>query len=388
MAQCSGEANSEQSVFLQYNSISIFAFGAIMIGFTFVPIFLKDVGASNFEIGVVAISYALMSVISSWMFGRASDVLGQRKIFIEVGLAASSLSFLLQIFGNTFMVMLLARGLLGFSIGIFPPALIAYAYEARGRMGKFASFGSLGWGVGALGGSVIAELLNLEAVFVFGSGLFAIAYVITLLWLPDKRTMKSDHAPVSSVIRENLAVYLAMLIRHSSAFAIWTFWPIFLMDIGASLFEVGLIQSANMLVQFVVMQFIGKYLQHVGNHELVVTGLILSFFVFAGFAIFPEFWIVFLLQVVLGTAWSALYVGSLKSVTETSNEHSTAAGLLRSVQGLSAVLGPIAGTILVFVFSSYTSTMFFAAFMTLIALAVFIPLSSSEKSESFSSGVS
>ncbi|MHA2497364.1 MAG: MFS transporter, partial [Candidatus Hodarchaeales archaeon] len=124
----------DQRVFIQYNLISLFSAGAMMAAFTYVPIFLADHNVSDSEIGIITIGYAIMAGISSWLFGRASDLTGRRKIFIQVGLGTSSLSFLLQIFGTSFALMLLARGLFGFSLGMFPPALTAYAYEAKGKM--------------------------------------------------------------------------------------------------------------------------------------------------------------------------------------------------------------------------------------------------------------
>ncbi|MFX0115667.1 MAG: MFS transporter [Candidatus Hodarchaeota archaeon] len=362
-----------QNVFLQYNTVSLLSSGSLMVGITFVPIYLAGFDVSDFEIGLIAIGYAVMAAISSWLFGRASDLTGRRKLFIQIGLGASSLSFFLQLFGTSFAVMFFARGLLGFSVGISPPALTAYAYEAKGRMGKFSSFGALGWGVGSLGGGFLAELFDLEIVFFYGAALFVIAYLVTFFFLPERNNAKKTQGSIGKVIRENMAVYLAMLIRHSAAFSIWVFWPLFLLDIGANLFEVGLIQFTNAFTQFVVMN---SLTDRYDSRKLVITGLVLSSLTFALFATFPEYWIVLLLNVLLGTSWSALYVGALKSVTETSEDRSTAAGLLQSTLSTCAILGPIMGTILVFIFGTYTSPMVFAAIMTIIALVVFIPISS------------
>lgn len=363
----------DQRVFIQYNLISLFSAGAMMAAFTYVPIFLANHSVSDSEIGIITIGYAIMAGISSWLFGRASDLTGRRRTFIRVGLGTSSLSFLLQIFGTSFALMLLARGLFGFSLGIFPPALTAYAYEAKGKMGKFSSFGALGWGVGTLGGGLLADVLNIEVVFLYGSGLFVIAFIIAFLWLPERNHIKETHGSIANVMRENYAVYLVLLIRHSAAFAIWTFWSLFLIEIGAGLFEVGLIQFTNAFVQFIVMN---SLVDRFDSEKLVLFGLILSSVVFALFAAFPTLWIILVLQALLAISWSALYVGTLKSVTETSEDRSTAAGLLQSTQSMCAILGPIMGTILILIFKTYTSTMVFAAIVSAIAVGVFIVLSS------------
>jgi len=76
-------------------------------------------------------------------------------------------------------------------------------------------------------------------------------------------------------------------------------------------------------------------------------------------------------QIVLGFAWSCLYVGSLKCVTETNDEKSTASGLLQSVIAVSGVIGPVIAAILYAIWPSYFPVLFNAFVMSIISFIIF-----------------
>ena len=74
------------------------------------------------------------------------------------------------------------------------------------------------------------------------------------------------------IIKKNLSLYLSVLIRHSGAHMIWTFWPLFLQTLGADLFWVAAIQAINGATQFVFMYTLSSRIGYVSS---VAGGLIL-----------------------------------------------------------------------------------------------------------------
>lgn len=54
--------------------------------------------------------------------------------------------------------LLVSRSLLGFCVGMYPAALLAYAKTADSLMGKFSSWGSLGWALGNGLAGVVAQI--------------------------------------------------------------------------------------------------------------------------------------------------------------------------------------------------------------------------------------
>ena len=163
-----------------------------------------------------------------------------------------------------------------------------------------------------------------------------------------------------------------MLVRHAGAMAIWTFWPLYLIDLGASYVWVGIIQFINPLAQFGFMWFVTD---KVRSTLLFPIGLVLSAVTFVTFVLARNMWELLPAQILLGVSWGCTYVGALRGVTESSKEKATAAGLFNSTTSMSAILGPLFATLIVGMTDDYESTMVFAAVMSVLSLVLYFGLS-------------
>jgi len=122
---------------------------------------------------------------SSYIFGRAADVYDRKRI-IRLGLLVSAVSVFLQALADPSFIapvfsspllLAFARGLVGFSLGMFPPALVAHVYESRRSLGKFSAFGALGLAVGTF----VAGLISFySGVFVYSSVCVFLAFALSL----------------------------------------------------------------------------------------------------------------------------------------------------------------------------------------------------------------
>ena len=345
-----------------------------MASWNYIPIFARELGISDTNIGIIAGLYSTALFFSSYLFGRASDERG-RKIFIVIGLIISVVAFFLQVFANDFISLLLIRILVGFSIGIYPSALVAYVYKAKEKMGKFASFGSLGWVFGSLFAGLVALYFALKGVFILSSLLCLVAFLIALTLTEIKHRPLNIPLFPDGIIKKNISVYTSFLIRHSGAHMIWTFWPLFLLGLGADLFWVGAIQAINSLTQFVVMFLLTD---RINSKKLVWIGILLSGITFFTFTLASNFWEILPTQVLLGISWAFLYGGSLKYLTDRNIEKATVSGILDSVTSLSSIIGPFLATIVIS-FGDYRTTMYVASAMAFIGFVVYQILERSEK---------
>jgi len=340
-------------------------FGPIII----VPKILADeFGASKELIGLIAGGVAAAGFLSSYMFGRATDVYGRRSILL-LGLMLSGLATLLQIAslvwgGLEFFATV--RILIGFCAGIFPAALLAYAYDTRaGRMGRFSAYGSAGWGFGNLGvglfGVMYEEAYLLCAAILFVS--FAIA-----VYLPfSKETRMEVPLFPAAIIKKNASVYSVMLIRHTGANMIWVTYPLFLESIGADVEWIGVIYAVNAFGQSFFMIFLDRY----DPSLLVAVGLISSALTFYTFTLAGSYWEIIPSQILLAAAWSCLYVGALRYVMDRNKEKATVTGLLSSTMSISGIIGPVLGGIAATVFG-FKGTISIATAMSVIALCIFV----------------
>jgi len=339
-------------------------FGPVVI----VPLILqKELHASNEMIGLIAGGFAAAGFISSYIFGRGSDVYGRRNILLA-GLFLSGVATLLQavtIVSGGLAIFAGARILMGFCSGMFPAALLAYAYDTKGKMGAFSAWGALGW---AFGNYIVTVFVAYEqayllcAIILFAS--FAVA--LNLPFKTDTR-MQVPMFP-KALIRRNAPVYASMLIRHTGANMIWVTYPLFLTGIGATPQWIGIIYGVNSVGQFIFMMFLmDKY----DPSLLVAVGLGSSAVTFFTFTLAGSYWEIIPSQIMLAFAWASLYVGSLRYVMDKNKEKATASGLLSSTMSISGIVGPVMGGIAATAFD-FKGTIAIATGMSIVALAIFI----------------
>jgi DHA1 family quinolone resistance protein-like MFS transporter len=353
---------------LKPSAIWFLTYAANMAVWTFVPILAREeLGIGDAPIGVAVFLYSTALFLSSYIFGRASDVYG-RRVFILVGLlmgaGAMAAHYLLRDVPSLWAIRLAA----GFAAGIFPAAMVDYIARSSGLLGRFSAWGSLGWGVGALAAGVLAAWYgDISWVFLFSGFIYFVSFLIALTLPRVKEVrMRVPLFPIA-LIRRNAHYYLPMLVRHGGAMAIWTFWPLFLIDLGANYVWVGIIQFVNPLVQWA---FMWAVTDKVRSAFLFPLGLVLSALTFLTFILARNVWELLPTQFLLGISWGCTYVGALRAVTESSEEKATAAGIFNSTTSLSAIVGPVFATVLVALTGSYESTMYFAAAMSAVALVL------------------
>jgi MFS family permease len=313
-------------------AVQLLSNASLMAVVVYVPLLARGFGANSQQIGLLVACYQAMMLLSSIVFGRWADF-GDRKKFVVAGLVAATLALALHTFARNLGGLFAARALAGACVGIFPAALMAYFYDRSKLLGRFTGFGALGWGVGAL------TLGMLRPDWVFPSAAALMVATVALSWAG----LKNQHVRLEQpfldmrVLRRSWPIYLSFLLRHIGAFSIWSIFPVFLADLGASRLWVGIVFAINPFGQVLFMNL----LERAGERMLIILGFVLSAFVFFAFGLVTNFRQVVPIQVVLALSWSCLYLGSLRELMRVNPERSTAAGMFQSVLSLSAVGGAL-----------------------------------------------
>jgi MFS family permease len=343
------------------NVIQLLNRAAFSASYLFIPILAEELGATKTQVGIIGAVYGLALFSSSYLFGRASDLYG-RKFFLHLGLGVSSLTFFLQVLTDPSFVapffadpglLAFARVLAGFSIGIFPPGLIAYVYESGDLLGRFSSFGALGWAVGTFAAGLIAIYWG---AFVLSSACLLLAFLVSFTMPTIRSPQLSVPFFPKSVIKRNWHLYLSYFLRHTGANCIWIIYPLYIINLGGDKFWVGALYTVNTASQFFVMRLVDRF----KDKTLVTTGLILSSITFFVFTLAQNFYQLLPMQVLLGCSWSCLYVGSLLYLMRRNVEKATCTGMLTSVISLAAVAGALIGGIISELFD-FKATMYTAA---------------------------
>lgn len=323
-------------------SMMFLANASVTLSLLFIPLLAKKFDIPYLQLGLIGTAYGLASFFSFSIFGRLSDLTGRRKVFVQAGLAASSAAFLLQLLMQDVGSMLLIRGLAGFSIGVFSFPLLAYVSKLSGyreKVGWYAGFGSLGWFAGYLAAGVLSE----PSLAFLLAGSFLTASFLVSFSLQEIGRVKIEISPFSDVVRRNSALYISYFLRHAGAQAIWIIFPLYLLELGASVFWVGIILGINTLTQFFVMGFLGRRALRGEDKRLVRLGLIFSSAVFLLYYFATSYVHVVPVQLLLGMGWGSLYIGALLHLLERNVEKATSTGVLGSTISLAWIAGPLIG---------------------------------------------
>jgi len=315
--------------------IALLVNSAIEASIIFIPLFATELGASRFDVGIVGVSYGMAYFASSLFFSWQSDKKGRVK-FIRIGLGLSSIAFFLQTLAYNLLTLVIVRGITGFCLGISSAVLLAYAFEVEGNIGKYSSYGSLGWVAGASAAAIIKEY---NSLFTLSSLSCLVAFLLTLQLKESSSERKPMLAHPGQVIIRNWKVYLPFFLRHLGANAVWIILPLFLVSIGATKLWISLLWTVNFLGQFIAMRYVEKF------HEakMFSLGLVLSGVVFLSYALSTHYLQLLPVQVILALGWSCLYVGCLLLLMRSGEEHGTSAGLLFSTISFCSGIGPFLG---------------------------------------------
>jgi MFS family permease len=231
---------------------------AAMASFIFIPLLGVQLGASDFEVGLVGAVYGIAFLFSSLFSGWKSDHLG-RLLFVRWGLLISSAAFAVQLLAHSVPVLMIVRGIVGFSLGIATAATITYAFEAGANMGKYSSYGSLGWIFGALASALVGEI---QLLFCLSFLLCLLAFFLSLAFQKVPSHTFSRPPSLWNVLRRDYRIYLAVFLRHMGAAAVWIIFPLYLVSIGLDNFWIGLLWGINFAVQFVVMRHMERFSEY------------------------------------------------------------------------------------------------------------------------------
>ncbi|RZN15335.1 MAG: MFS transporter [Methanosarcinales archaeon] len=320
---------------MRLNLIQLFANSSIFMCLIYIPLFAEQLGATHTQIGIIGAVYGITLFISSYIFGRAADMYSQRML-LYISFAASALFFFFQMFATTPQNLTFIRALAGFSAGMFPPVLISYVHSLKKDIGKFSSFGALGWTAGALIAGIIA---NLKSIFFLSSIFFLMSFIL-LVRLPDIHSTKQKQSPFSiETIKKNWNIYITYFTRHAGACSVWIIFPLYLKALGAQELVIGLIYSVNPISQFFFMQ----RLKTDNSEKFIKIGYLASTVAFASFCFVTAYYQVVFSMIVVAVSWSFIYVGSVSTLLKHNTDKGTSIGLLTAVISMAAVFGSFIG---------------------------------------------
>ncbi|MCK4937915.1 MAG: MFS transporter [Methanosarcinales archaeon] len=334
---------------------------SVMMSMIYIPLLAEDMGATYTQIGIIMSVYGACLFVSTYIFSKLSDTWDIKKLLI-IGLACSVVAYFLQVFTYDPLSLALIRGLLGICVGMYPAALIMHVYGLKRSIGKFSSFGALGWAAGFFGAGVIGDY---DLIFIVSS-VFLLISLILAVAMPkvDVERINVNYFSLST-IKKNWNIYITFFLRHTGAVGCWTIFPLFMKSIGADIFMIGLLYAINPLVQFFMM----RRMDGMNMERIVKVGYVLSIAAFLTLLPASIYYHIIPAMFLVAISWSFLLVGSTELLLQRNEDKATAAGYLNSVISLSMISGALYGGV-VANFWGFNAVFIGAAGLSLVSLVI------------------
>lgn len=331
-----------------------------LIGFGIVlpllPSYAAQFHAGETEIGILVASFSLMQFLLAHWWGKLSDRVGRRPVLL-VGLAGSSLSYLLFAFAGNLWLLLLSRlvaGAMGATVNVAQAYLADITTpETRPRaMGLLGAAFGLGFVIGpGLGG--VTSTISEHAPGLVASGLTALNFILAWWWLPESRHGTEAPKETAPFAWQHFAGPFAATACTTVAYTV--LYVIFPLEVERTL---GFTrhQSSYLFVLLglvaVVVQggLIGKLVARFGERRLIRVG---SLLMGVGLLCLPLAFraggstagLLLLYSGLLVTATGSSMVGpsaaTLTSRLASEGEQGRALGMLQSVGAMARIGGPI-----------------------------------------------
>jgi MFS family permease len=313
-------------------------------------LYAREVGLSLAGIGAMASSFLLFNTLGQVPFGWLTDQLG-RKPLIAAGIAVEVVIAVLYVALSEPWTFIALRAAEGMAAAAITPAARAYVADVAPPARRGEAFGLLGAAFSggillgpALGGGLSALAGYQTAFLVSAAGrLAALTLVLALVREPLAHAAPAtEPAPARAGWRAAVSpllagCYLAAIgvgFTNGLYFALWSLW---LADIGAALWQIGLTYTAFALPSLLLTPLAGRLGDRLGRLPLLVGPGLADAAIYLVYGLTTNVGLVLALCLVQGV----LYACVLPSLDGLVADASPAAGRGR-VQGVFAGIGQAA----------------------------------------------
>ena len=221
---------------------------------------------------------------------------GRARRLIILGLSLEVIGCIGMAFGETFLILLLSRIIMGFGAGSALPALrrviIVADPENFGRnLGRSLSFEVAGFAAGPVISVIFAEFFGIPGPFIFLATIISLfVLVISRIAVPEASEENQPTERFAIDLLKNRAITSGILIGVSLFFMIGVFdslWVLMMDDLDAAQWMANVGVSVFVLPLILLGPFGGKFVQRVGPYRAGGLGMILGALFMSGYGLMP-----------------------------------------------------------------------------------------------------
>ena len=251
------------------------------------PLYIKDMGATGIEVGIIMASYAITNSIAVPIIGRQSDRRG-RKLFLAIGLIAYSIVSVGYLFAGDVVQLIVVRLFQGVAGAMIVPVAMAYLGDLspEGEEGRWMGYANAaffsGFGFGPMIGGVVAENFGQNTAFLILIGMNLLAFLVALIFLPEvsrRKTSEEEGSRLSfkemsssSMVRGLFSFRMAQALGRAG---IGAFLPLFAAMIGLKTSLIGVLITVNILAVTLLAPIGGIIADRFSRRTLLIVASIL-----------------------------------------------------------------------------------------------------------------
>jgi MFS family permease len=350
-------------------AVSFIAFMATGVINPVNSLYLASLGANYTVIGLLGTVASATAIVLSYVWGRASDLMGRRKMFLLTGLFALAVTNALIAIVPSYVYIFPLRVVGGAALSAYATSSLALMGDelekhrtTRGRrMGTFRGLSSLGFGLMAFFSGGIADRFSLRTPFVLSAIFYAAAFLLAFFVKEHRHvsTERSDRRffsagetgegendgtpalPLSPLL---VSAFIWSLVV-GAVYAVWANYMV--TELGYTAKTMSRLWSLASTSEFPLMIAAGWLSDKVGRLRMLALGFLAWTLVFLGYVFVPGMpWIVFI-QLTRGFAYSAFTAAAMTYAAEVrSRSHRGGiSGAYSAAGGLGSILGAALGGI-------------------------------------------
>lgn len=335
---------------------------------SFLPLYLKSLGASVAQIGLFFTLFQIIPLILQILGGWISDSLGRLRS-IAIGSSVGILGYLGLLLAPTWQWVFLGQSLDAVTRSLIGPSFGAFIAEESSEENRAKVFGitqSIFLIVLVIGpplGGWLVDNFSFKLMLLVSTLIYTSATILRIIMA--KRAAKNEHATASGKLtlgslKENLGAMLSIVLSggvitwllvtdgvRDIAFSLTgTYFPIYIEEIGGlTVTQIGLLTSLTGIASMIINFPAGWLADKKGERINIVLGFIMQFIALLFFIRATTFWNYLVVFVLFGFGSGIMQPAyqSLLSKALPKKIRGTGFGLIQSSLGLFSLPAPYVG---------------------------------------------
>jgi DHA1 family multidrug resistance protein-like MFS transporter len=320
---------SKRSVFLILCSILVFNTAGIGL-VVYLPKYLDEfLFIEKPVIQLIATIFPLSLFVFPPLIGKYSDKLQNRNAFVLIGASGIILSFILFLFTQNLLLIVLLSLLYGFFGASYRTIFTLYA-ELVDNNTRYISYynavSTCGWFLGSQLGGIFIDVYGIQNIFFFLI-LFSIINLSSVLFLKENRSLILRHYEKASAESNNdidkgntvsFSIYLGLFFRNFGIKPIMVILSIIMGFHISSDTQVGFLIGLNFLIQVALMLIIGHIITVKNEKIILILGYIFSTIAIIGYIISYNFFSFLISQVFIALSYSMFWSATVMYIAQNS----------------------------------------------------------------------